>query len=516
MKAQNKFLLFFAIPLAVLAIAGSSAYTFSQPVATLQAQREAVDYLVSATATTSSTGHYLATAHELAGAASSQSVLTRYAELPTYAAEPADPLAAVLQPGDLVFVNASSSTTTSPAMGGRESIFTSAVQRIFVQGFLTNAVDMIGAYGGCTLTLKVWRSDDLGASWDDVTSTLLTPSGTHPSAMRCAEAGFAFTVPTGDPGDSVASGRQYAVTVEAGGTLDHVPDAGTWPTPTWIFRATPIPYSPGGQVAMTSRVAITAGSPVIPDGTTIPSPGYSTVPRTIAADWTVEPTCAVYEAADTTHASALSGVQPAGTYVTHCTGGTSALYVPNRHSDGVLTIASAVQVTADTRAIAVGAVIPNVGYSTTPVTTPTYWAPEPTCAVYDELDDTFTTPLTGAQPAGTYVTHCTGGSFGSVELGAATDGVLAITSSVAVTAGSRTISSATPVTDPGYTSSPATLATDWRTEPQCAVYAASDTGFLSRLNGTVVSSGTYVTHCTGGVIVGVTIGAYTNGVLTVT
>lgn len=53
--------------------------------------------------------------------------------------------------------------------------------------------------------------------------------------------------------------------------------------------------------------------------------------------------------------------------------------------------------------------LPLIGYSTSPATTPSDWATEPTCAVYAQSDVGYLSPLDVPQPPGIYVTHCHGG-----------------------------------------------------------------------------------------------------------
>ena len=83
---------------------------------------------------------------------------------------------------------------------------------------------------------------------------------------------------------------------------------------------------------------MTAASSAINPTTAIPLIGYTTDPATVVGDWSVAPTCGVYTTADTGFATALTGTQPASTYVTHCSGGTSTNYNPTSYVDGSLVI----------------------------------------------------------------------------------------------------------------------------------------------------------------------------------
>lgn len=70
-----------------------------------------------------------------------------------------------------------------------------------------------------------------------------------------------------------------------------------------------------------------------------------------------------------------------------------------------------VTITAESPAdLPAGSAIPTISYSSNPVMTNSDWTTQPTCAVYAASDTGFTTPLSGSQPSGTYVTQCSGGS----------------------------------------------------------------------------------------------------------
>ena len=101
--------------------------------------------------------------------------------------------------------------------------------------------------------------------------------------------------------------------------------------------------------AVIASVVVTASSPAnITYNTVIPAITWSSSPTTIAADWSVQPTCAVYATTDTGFATPLTGVQNAGTYVTHCKGGTSTFYRAASYTDGHLTIDKATSTTTIT------------------------------------------------------------------------------------------------------------------------------------------------------------------------
>jgi len=89
-------------------------------------------------------------------------------------------------------------------------------------------------------------------------------------------------------------------------------------------------------------LTVTAESPAaVPAGTALPAIGYTSDPVTSAADWTTQPTCAVYGPADLTFSTPLTGVQPAGTYVTRCAPGTSAAYTDVTYVEGSIVVSPA-------------------------------------------------------------------------------------------------------------------------------------------------------------------------------
>ena len=259
-----------------------------------------------------------------------------------------------------------------------------------------------------------------------------------------------------------------------------------------------------------ASVTITASSPAaITYGANVPAITYtSSVP---ALTWNPAITCAVYASGDTAFATALTGVQNAGTYVTHCANGVNANYTPT-YVDGSLTInKAAATVTASSATIANGAATPAITFTTNP--TPITWTTTPTCAVYTTADTTFATPLTGNRTAGTYVTHCANGV--SVNYTPSyVNGTLTVTAAatpVTVTASTSTITYGATVPAVTFTTNPTPIT--WTTTPTCAVYTTADTTFATALTG-VQNAGTYVTHCANGAATGYA-PSYVNGALTI-
>jgi len=104
-------------------------------------------------------------------------------------------------------------------------------------------------------------------------------------------------------------------------------------------RFTPTSYVNGKLTIAKAAVAVRANSLTIAVGTAIPAIGWTTTPATVPADWSTQPTCRVYARTDTSYRTPLTGVRPAGTYVTRCSGGSSARYTPTSYVNGTLTIA---------------------------------------------------------------------------------------------------------------------------------------------------------------------------------
>ena len=279
------------------------------------------------------------------------------------------------------------------------------------------------------------------------------------------------------------------------------------------------------DVLVKANVTVTAASPSsVNSATSVPSVGYTTSPSTVAGDWTVEPSCAVYASSDTGFATPLTGAQAVGTYVTHCSGGSSTNYNPTPFVNGSLVVTSAstnVTVTASSpSSVDSNTAVPSVGYSTSPSTVAGDWTVEPSCAVYSTSDTTFASPLSGQHSAGTYVTHCSGGSSAGYNPTSYVDGSLTVTqyvapkTSVVVTAADSSITYGASILSVGYSTSPSTVAGDWTSEPSCAVYSQSDSSFASPLSGQH-SAGSYVTHCSGGSSSAYSPTSYVDGTLTI-
>ena len=274
-------------------------------------------------------------------------------------------------------------------------------------------------------------------------------------------ASVAFTAPSSDGGSAVTG---YTVTsdpggITASGTSSPIEVSGLTNGTSYTFSVaatngvgtSPASVSSSPATPVTS-VVVTAGSPTtVAYGTAATAVGYTTSPVTAASDWTAEPTCELYAATDTTYATPLSGVLGVGTYTTHCAGGTSHTVTVSSRVDGSFTVteASAVAVTATASATSYtyGGTAPEISYSAVGFENgesfSTSGMTAPTCHAYTSSDTAFTTPVTlsSTTPAGTYVTHCSGGV---VSANYATP--------ITYTDGSLTIDQATPnCTVTGYT-----------------------------------------------------------------
>jgi hypothetical protein len=91
--------------------------------------------------------------------------------------------------------------------------------------------------------------------------------------------------------------------------------------------------------------ALTASSANITYGDALPAITYSSSPTINAGDWLTLPTCGVYT--DGTYSTAVTGTAAAGTYVTHCSGGSISTGVLDLF-DGTLTVAQAASSTVIT------------------------------------------------------------------------------------------------------------------------------------------------------------------------
>lgn len=261
MSVKSKFLVFVALPVSVLTVAAvsTSSFTFGQTISTaLTAEQEQVDYLFPATSVTSANNAYNPTATLLNGSEVSSSgpshitVQTKYGELPqwTQITNGGEGVPSTIQqPGDLLYINARSSTSSSEDTNG--GLLSSSggnsndVAALNIKGNIVNLADLRGIYSSCLIPLRLWKTVDRGDTWTDVTNTYFTGNAEgEPYYIDCDSGAFQFTVPTGASADGVSDDLDYAVTVEAGGNFatmtTGLPQGSDIASPKFLFRATPI------------------------------------------------------------------------------------------------------------------------------------------------------------------------------------------------------------------------------------------------------------------------------------
>jgi len=279
MSMRSKFVVFGAVPVTVLAVAGAAAFTFGQDISQINGTQEQSDYLVVATNATSDTNNwhqkaYIGGAPGLTGSLQDVTVATKYGELPQWFQVDSGASgvpSAVQEPGDLAFINGASSTTTpDDTNNGNQGGGTSnlnVVQAIHVKGNITNVAALRQTYGTCLIPIRLWKTTNDGGAFTDVTQTYLdtqnrltdgtngqTPStanpsgsGTDPFYVDCTTGEFEFTVPTDVAADHKTDETlAYELSVERGGVFGTF-NNNTGAQPEFVFQATPIAYDPTNQ-----------------------------------------------------------------------------------------------------------------------------------------------------------------------------------------------------------------------------------------------------------------------------
>ena len=257
MSIKSKFLMFVALPVAVVTVAGVSAssFTFGQNVGTIQADVEQVNYIVPATNTTSLANSWNATASVLNRTIASVAVDTKYGELPqwTQVSNGVQGYPSTInQPGDLVFINARSSSSNSEdsnrgLLGANGGTDTNVVSSLFIKGNITNIADLRTVYRSCLIPIRLWSSTDQGSTWTDETPVRLGVATAQPYYIDCETGQFEFTIPTAATDYNASQDLDYEVSVEAGGNFatmnnNSSTSSGTTQgiTPEFLFTATPI------------------------------------------------------------------------------------------------------------------------------------------------------------------------------------------------------------------------------------------------------------------------------------
>ena len=297
--AQRKFLAFGAVPIAILSIAGASAFTFGQDISQINGTQEQTDYLVVASNTTSSANYWTQSScigdnPALTSACDAGNIPTVYGELPQWFqvnSGAGGVPSAVQEPGDLLFINAASSTTTSADTnnGGttaNSASLTNVVQAIHVKGNITNIAAMRQTYATCLIPIRLYATtahagaSAAGADFTEVTQTYLDTqtrtdtngnglstnnrradalpdqsvvgNAVNPFYVDCTTGEFEFTVPTADAVVDTAVGAHqtgylsYEVTVERGGVFSTF-NNNTGAQPEFVFQSTPLTYDPTNQ-----------------------------------------------------------------------------------------------------------------------------------------------------------------------------------------------------------------------------------------------------------------------------
>ena len=279
LSLRSKFVVFGAVPVTVLSIAGAAAFTFGQDISQLNGTQEQSNYLVVASNTTSTNNNwsqqaYIGGAPGLTGSLQNFTVKTKYGELPQWFQVDSGAIgvpSAVQEPGDLVFINGASSTTApndtnnGNDAGGTNNL--NVVQAIHVKGNITNVAALRQTYGTCLIPIRLWSTVDRGVNFTDVTqnyfdtqnrlpdgvneqtSSTANPSGssTDPFYVDCTTGEFEFTVPTDVAADhKTAESLAYEISVERGGVFTTT-NNNTGAQPEFVFQATPIAYDPTNQ-----------------------------------------------------------------------------------------------------------------------------------------------------------------------------------------------------------------------------------------------------------------------------
>jgi CshA-type fibril repeat protein len=292
---------------------------------------------------------------------------------------------------------------------------------------------------------------------------------------------------------------------------------------------TPTVTSPTTSVARTAAaftvvasgktaVDITAHSASYRVGTTAPTLSGDTSDQTGLPRASL--TCNAYGVADTGYTSidTIDSNTPAGTYVIHCSGSVSgSSYVLGSNTNGVLTVLAKlpVVITPADKSFVHGASVPAFTATADPSAGITG---SPVCRVYDNNDNSHTTPLTIASttPVGIYTIFC--GTDFAVAAGyelTNNEGTLTVTDlplvGISGDDNSYTVGGSLPVI--GGHADPSNGVTG---SLICHVYDNADSGYVTILAiGPSTPVGTYTIHCTGTIASGFQAGANDDGVLTV-
>ena len=198
---------------------------------------------------------------------------------------------------------------------------------VYVSG-LTDAVEVsVGAFNACAL-----RANGEVVCWGDNSMGQLGTGNRTGSSIPVTVSGVASAV-------GLASGQNHSCVIDQSGSTACWGDNSYGQLGNGTYVTSSLPVSGGLSPA---ALQVIAESPATkPFGGSLPRVGYSTSPPTTASDWAVEPSCAIYAVSDSAFLTPLAGVQPAGDYVTHCSGGSSSTYVPTSYADGRFSVSKA-------------------------------------------------------------------------------------------------------------------------------------------------------------------------------
>lgn len=233
MTPRNRFAIFVAGPLAVVAIAGATAFTAGVDSTTLNGQREEVQYLYPASGDSGSGTVASIAMQSGATSATTTSVSTLYGHLPEWYQVSSGTGAVpggIQVPGDILYINSFSNDADENG---------NIVTGLQVQGNIVNLPEVRNSYASCIVPLRVYNTTDDGDTWTDITATVWdTPSG-QPYYLDCTTGEFSFTLRGAANMD-----EHYVVTIELGGTITPLDAASPLADPQFVFQSKPIAYAP--------------------------------------------------------------------------------------------------------------------------------------------------------------------------------------------------------------------------------------------------------------------------------
>lgn len=198
-------------------------------------------------------------------------------------------------------------SSSNPSVAGQTVTFTATVTGVQTKDSSGNVVATRTPDGPIDGGVMIW----------------VTPEGGTPF-LACAAAPFSSTSPTNvvTCDYTFSTNGVYSVLAIYGGSVNFGPSNDTEQQ----------------YVGVKRPVTVTAESTSITYGTAVPAIGFTTDPAVTGEDWDTAPTCAVYASSDTSYTTPLTGILSPGTYVTHCSGGSSSKYNPTDYFNGTLVV----------------------------------------------------------------------------------------------------------------------------------------------------------------------------------